>query len=95
MSYEEEQAHLRKLWEEEDDEQYISSDSEVEDHDVPYETFQQQAREQRRRRVSSRCMICPRAKDRKTFYCCQQCGTSICMEHANLFCQNCTDFEAA
>lgn len=49
----------------------------------------------KRQRVSSRCMTCPRSNDRKTFYVCEKCRVAICMEHAHLFCSNCIEFETA
>lgn len=46
----------------------------------------------KRRRFGLRCSVCPRSKDRKTFYACMSCDVPLCMEHAILTCQNCSGF---
>lgn len=36
---------------------------------------------------------CPRNKNCITFYCCSSCSSPICLEHANLQCEDCSQFE--
>lgn len=47
----------------------------------------------KRQKTSSRCLKCPRAKDRKTFHICKMCHFPICLDHANFYCENCSKFE--
>lgn len=39
----------------------------------------------------SRCSECPRKRDRKTKYVCESCETFLCLEHALIYCSNCSD----
>lgn len=38
-----------------------------------------------------RCGDCPRKKDRKTKYCCQNCSKPICQEHIKALCSECSN----
>lgn len=38
-----------------------------------------------------RCQECPRNKDRKSQYTCEQCGKFFCLEHLHFFCVNCSN----
>lgn len=44
----------------------------------------------KRQRFSQRCFVCPRKLDRKTFYTCKSCNRFICLNHANLTCDECS-----
>lgn len=38
-----------------------------------------------------RCSECPRSRDRKTRYVCKACSVFLCLEHAVIYCKNCTN----
>lgn len=41
-----------------------------------------------------RCDFCPRGRDRKTKYTCEGCDKYLCLQHARMYCENCTQFNA-
>lgn len=43
----------------------------------------------KRQTFSRRCHICPRNKDRKSFYICTTCKKFVCLDHATQICDNC------
>lgn len=42
-----------------------------------------------RQDTQGRCQICPRKQDRKTKYKCESCGIFLCLQHVNIYCENC------
>lgn len=53
----------------------------------------QAEKDSKRLKKSRRCSICPRHQDRKTFNICMKCQAAVCLEHVNMICKHCMEFQ--